>query len=130
MSKIALLSNGLVMTLISVRALLEPASFLGEYGVELTSATAFAEARSIHGGGFGALAALVWLGLFRATFRLTALRVAAFVMLGLALARLVGVVVDGATDAATSRAVIVEGILGSLALIALWRGGEARANRD
>jgi len=129
-SKFALFLNGLVMTLISVRALFEPASFLGEYGVELTSATAFAEARSIHGGGFGALAVLVWLGLVRPTFQLTALRAAAFVMLGLALARLVGVVVDGATDAATARAVIVEGVLGSLALIGLWRRGAAVANVD
>ncbi len=121
MSKVALVLNGLVMTMICVRSLASPESFLGEYGVHLSSATALAEARSIHGGGFGALALLAWLGLFRADFRVTGLRVAAFVMLGLAAGRLVGVVVDGATDSVTWTATVVELVLGGLAVVALRR---------
>lgn len=121
MSKVALVLNGLVMTMICVRALFGPESFLGEYGVELPTATALAEARSIHGGAFGALAILVWLGLFRSDFRVTALRAAGFVMVGLAAGRLVGIVVDGATDVATLRATAGEAVLGGLALGALLR---------
>ena len=121
MSQVALVLNGLVMTMICIRALFTPESFLGEFGVELSSATALAEARSIHGGAFGALAILVWLGLLRSNFRITALRVAAFVMLGLAFGRLVGVVVDGATDSSTVTALVAEAVLGCLALIGLAR---------
>ena len=121
MTKVALVLNGLVMTMICVRSLLGPEDFLGAYGVQLPSATALAEARSIHGGGFGALAILAWLGLFRPDFRITGLRVAGFVMLGLAAGRLVGVFVDGATDSATWTATIVELVLGGLAVIALRR---------
>lgn len=121
MSKAALVLNGLVMTMICIRALFAPETFLGEFGVELSSPTALAEARSIHGGAFGALAILVWLGLFRSNFRFTGLRVAAFVMLGLALGRLVGLVVDGATGSTTVTALIGETVLGCLALIGLVR---------
>ena len=121
MSKAALILNGLIMTMICIRALFGPESFLGEYGVELPTATALAEARSIHGGAFGALAILVWLGVFRSDFRITALRAAGFVMLGLAFGRLVGVVIDGATDSGTLTAMIAEAVLGGLALGALMR---------
>ena len=130
MSKLALVLNGLVMTLIAIRSLVGPEAFLGEYGVHLTSATALAEARSIHGGGFGALALLAWLGLFRADFRRTGLRVAAFVMLGLAVGRVVGVVVDGAIDSLTLGATVVEVVLGGLAVIALRREGEGPFSAD
>jgi len=120
-SQVALVLNGLIMTMICIRALFTPETFLGEYGVELPTATALAEARSIHGGAFGALAILVWLGLFRSNFRITALRAAAFVMLGLAFGRFVGVVVDGATNSATLTAAVGEAVLGGLALGALLR---------
>ena len=121
MSKVALVLNGLVMTMICVRSLVGPEAFLGEFGVQLPSAMALAEARSIHGGGFGALALLAWLGLFRSDFRVTGLRAAGFVMLGLAVGRLVGVFVDGATDSGTLMAVAVEVVLGGLAVAALRR---------
>jgi len=121
LSKVALVLNGLVMTMICVRSLVGPEAFLGQYGVHLSSATALAEARSIHGGGFGALALLVWVGLFRADFRVTGLRVAGFVMLGLAAGRLVGVAVDGATDSVTLTATLGELVLGGLAVAALRR---------
>ena len=89
MSRVALVLNGLILTMIGVRAMLTPAAFLGQYGIELPSAMALAEARSIHGGGFGALAILMGLGLLRTRLRIPALSAAAFVMLGLALGRLV-----------------------------------------
>ncbi len=125
MSRVALVLNGLIMTMIGVRALLTPAAFLGQYGIELPSAMALAEARSIHGGAFGALAILMWLGLLRSNFRITALCAAAFVMLGLAVGRLVGIVVDGATDSGTLVATVVEVVLGGLALAALMRENTA-----
>ena len=125
MSRVALVLNGLIMTMIGVRALLTPAAFLGQYGIELPSAMALAEARSIHGGAFGALAILMWLGLLRSNFRVTALWAAAFVMLGLAVGRLVGIVVDGATDSGTLVATVVEVVLGGLALAALMRENTA-----
>ena len=125
MSRVALVLNGLILTMIGVRALLTPAAFLGQYGIELPSAMALAEARSIHGGAFGALAILMWLGLLRSNFRVTALWAAAFVMLGLAVGRLVGIVVDGATDSGTLVATVVEVVLGGLALAALMRENTA-----
>ena len=125
MSRVALVLNGVIMTMIGIRAVFTPVSFMGEYGVELSSATAIAEARSIHGGGFAALAMLMWLGLLRANFRITALRAAAFVMLGLAAGRLVGVVVDGATDSGTLAATVGEVVLGGLAVAALTRENTA-----
>ena len=125
MSRVALVLNGLIMTMIGVRALLTPAAFLGQYGIELPSAMALAEARSIHGGAFGALAILMWLGLLRSNFRVTALCAAAFVMLGLAGGRLVGIVVDRATDSGTLVATVVEVVLGGLALAALMRENTA-----
>ncbi len=125
MSRVALVLNGLIMTMIGVRALLTPAAFLGQYGIELPSAMALAEARSIHGGAFGALAILMWLGLLRSNFRVTALWAAAFVMLGLAVGRLVGIVVDDATDSGTLVATVVEVVLGGLALAALMRENTA-----
>jgi len=73
MSRVVLVLNGLVMTMIGVRSLFTPAAFLGSFGVELPSAMALAEARSIHGGGFAALAVLMWLGLLRPDLRITAL---------------------------------------------------------
>jgi hypothetical protein len=121
MSRVVLVLNGLVMTMIGVRSLFTPAAFLGGFGVELPSAMALAEARSIHGGGFAALAVLMWLGLLRPDLRITALRAAAFVMWGLALGRLVGIVVDGATDSNTIVATVAEALLGSLAAAALMR---------
>ena len=45
-------------------------------------------------------------------FRVTALRAAGFVMVGLAAGRLVGIVVDGATDVAPLRATAGEAVLG------------------
>ncbi|HJO22757.1 MAG: DUF4345 domain-containing protein [Myxococcota bacterium] len=129
MSQVALILNGLIMTMIGIRGLVAPGAFLGDYGVELTSVTAIAEARSIHGGAFAALAILMWLGLLRSSFRITALRAAAFVMLGLAFGRLVGVAVDGATDSATLVATIGETVLGGLALIALVRGDGTSSTR-
>ena len=59
MSRVVLVLNGLVMTMISVRSLFTPAAFLGVFGVKLPSAMALAEARSIHGDGFAALAVLI-----------------------------------------------------------------------
>ena len=125
MSRIALVLNGLICTMIAVRALSGPDVFLGEFGVELTSAMAFAEARSIHGGGFAGIAIVVWLGLFRPEFRSAALLAAAAVMLGLAFGRAVGIVVDGATDGTTLQATVAEAVLGGLALAALLRERKA-----
>ena len=125
LSRVALVLNGLSLTMIGVRAMLTPAAFLGQYGIELPSAMALAEARSIHGGGFGALAILMWLGLLRTRLRIPALSAAAFVMLGLALGRLVGSVVDGATDSTTLVATVGEALLGGLAVVALMRENAA-----
>jgi hypothetical protein len=114
------------MTMIGVRALFTPEAFLGEFDVALGSAKALAEARSIHGGSFGALAILMWLGLARPSYRTSALHAAAFVMLGLAAGRLFGIVVDGATGSDTVVATIAEAVLGGLAVAALLRGGSGR----
>ena len=121
MSKIALVLNGLVMTMIGVRGLFAPEAFLGEFGVVLPTPSAFGEARAAHGGVFGALALLAWLGLFRADFRVTALRAAAFVMFGLAAGRVLAFFLDGATDSQSVIATIAELVLGGLASAALAR---------
>ena len=121
MLKLALIANGIIMTLIGLQALFTPAGFLGDYGVDLPSASALAEARSIHGGGFSALGLLMWLGLLWKEFRLTALRTAAFFMIGLAFGRTLGIVFDGAFDFNTFFSTAVEIILGVLAIMALQR---------
>ena len=125
MSRVALVLNGLIMTMIGIRATFTPVEFLGQYGVDLTSAMALAEARSIHGGGFGALAILMWLGLFLPGFRRGALLAATFVMLGLAAGRTVGIVIDEATDTSTLVATVGELVLGGVALLGLQRENAA-----
>ncbi len=45
MTKFALVLNGLVMTMLGIRGLFTPDAFLAQWDVELSSATAFAEAR-------------------------------------------------------------------------------------
>ena len=128
MSRVALVLNGLVLTMVGVSTLSLPAAMLANFEVDLPSAMALAHARSIQGGGFVALATLMWLGLLRPNLRMTALRVAAFVMWGFALGRLVGIVVDGATDSSTVFGTVVEVLLGSLAAAALMREGPATSD--
>lgn len=127
-SRVALFLNGLVMTMIGLRGLFGPEAFLGEFGVVLPTPTALGEARAAHGGVFGALAVLVWLGLFRPDFRITALRVAAFVMLGLAVGRVLAFFVDGATESQSVIATVAEIVLGGLAFAGLTREGTNAAS--
>jgi hypothetical protein len=124
MSRFVLVLNGLVFSMIGLGNLLVPARFLGRFGVELPSAMALAEARAVHGGGYAALAILMGLGLSRPGFRITALRAAAFIMLGLAFGRLLGILVDGATDGSTIVATAGEALFGGLAVAALRREGQ------
>jgi len=123
MARIVLILHGLVFTGIGLGNLLVPATFLGEFGVELTSAAALAEARAVHGGGYAALAVLMFLGLGRPGFRVPALCAAAFIMGGLAFGRFLGLVVDGATDLNTVVATVGEAVFAGLAIAALRREG-------
>lgn len=120
MTRAALILNGLVLSFIALRMLFAPAEFLAEFGVELTSATALAEARSIHGGGIAAIAALIWLGLFNSDWTAASLLVAAAFLLALTVGRAVGIVVDGATDSLTITATVAEFLLGGFAAVALY----------
>ena len=128
MSRIALVLNGLVFTLIGVMTLLDPAGMLASFDIELSSPVALAHERSIQGGAMASAGVLMWLGLMRPDFRRPALIAAAFVMWGYALGRLLGVIVDGATDSAVLGGVGIEALLGSLAVVALRR--EALATSD
>ena len=130
MTRAALILNGLVLSFIALRMLLTPAEFLAEFGVALTSATALAEARSIHGGGIAAIAALIWLGLFNAKWTATGLLAAAVFLLALTVGRAIGIVVDGATDSLTITATVAEFLLGSLAAIALFFHQRSAAAAD
>ena len=121
MTRIALILNGAIMTIIGLNALIRPEAFLGQYGVQLPSAMALAEARSIHGGGFLAMAILMWLGLARRRFRVIAVGAAAFMMTGMALGRLFGVVAGGATAPLTLIATFAEALLGGVAFAGLAR---------
>lgn len=120
MNRAVIFINGLILSVIALRMLFAPAEFLAQFGVELTSATALAEARSIHGGGIAAIALLVWLALFNSKWTTTGLAAAAFFLLGLAIGRAIGIFVDGATDSLTITATVAEFLLGGLAAIALF----------
>ena len=123
MSRIVLILNGLVFSMIGLGNLFVPATFLGRFGVQLSSPIALAEARAVHGGGYAALAILMGLGWVRPDFRVTALRAVAFIMWGLAVGRLLGILVDGATDGITIVATAGEALFGVLAVAALRREG-------
>ena len=121
MSPIALVLNGSVFTLVGVMTLLDPAFMLASFDIELSNPVALAHERSIQGGGMASAGVLMWLGLMRLDFRRPALVAAAFVMWGFALGRLLGVIVDGATDSAVLSGAGIEVLLGSLAAVALRR---------
>ena len=121
MSRIALVLNGLIFTLVGVLTLLDPVAMLANFDVVLANPVALAHERSIQGGGMASAGVLMWLGLMRGDFRRPALVAAAFVMWGFALGRLLGVIVDGATDAAVLGGMGMEALLGSLAAVALRR---------
>ena len=120
-SRVALVLNGLVFTLIGVQTLLDPAGALVSFDIELATPTALAHERSIQGGGMAAAGVLMWLGLLRADFRRPALVAATFVMWGFALGRLLGVIVDGATESLVLSGTLIEASLGSVAAVALRR---------
>ena len=121
MSRIALVLNGLVFTGVGLMTVFDPAGMLAGFNIELLSPAALAHERSIQGGGMASAGVLMWLGLLRPDFRRSALVAAAFVMWGFALGRLLGVIVDGATEPAVLAGVGIEAMLGSLAVVALRR---------
>ena len=121
MSRIALILNGLVLTVVGVQTLLDPSGMLANQSIELSNPTALAHQRSIQGGGMASVGVLMWLGLLRPDFRRPALVAAAFVMWGFALGRLLGVVADGATESVVLLGTGIEALMGSLAAVALWR---------
>ena len=121
MSRAALVLNGLVFTFVGGMTLFDPAGMLAGFGIALPDATALAHERSIQGGGMLASGVLMWLGLARTDYRRPALVAAAFVMGGFAFGRLVGVVVDGATEPAILAGTTIEALLGGLACLALRR---------
>lgn len=128
MTRIALILNGLIFTLVGVLTLVDPAAMLGNFDIALSNPVALAHERSIQGGGMASAGVLMWLGLMRREFRRPALVAAAFVMWGFALGRLLGVVVDGATGSAVLGGAGIEALLGSLAVVALRR--EALGTHD
>jgi hypothetical protein len=119
--RIALVLNGLIFTLVGVQTLLDPAAMLANFDIELLNPAALAHERSIQGGGMASVGVLMWLGLLRPDFRRPALVAAAFVMWGFALGRLLGVIVDGATESVVLFGTGMEALLGSLAVVALMR---------
>ncbi len=128
MSRIALVLNGLMFTLVGVMTLVDPAAMLANFDIELPNPVALAHERSIQGGGMASAGVLMWLGLLRPGFRRPALVAAAFVMWGFALGRLLGVIVDGTTEFVVLAGTGMEALLGSLAAVALTR--EERATSD
>ena len=121
MSRVALILNGLVFTGVGLATLIDPAGMLASFKIALVEPTALAHVRSIQGGGMASAGVLMWLGYLRADFRRPALVAAAFVMSGFALGRIVGVLLDGATDFSVLSGAGIEALLGSLALFALRR---------
>ncbi len=121
MSRVALVLNGLIFTMVGVLTLLDPATMLANFGIVLPNPVALAHERSIQGGGMAAAGVLMWLGLLRPNFRRPALVAAAFVMWGFALGRMLGVIVDGATESLVLFGAGMEALLGSLAVVALRR---------
>ena len=121
MARVALVLNGLVFTGIGVLTLIDPASMLASFAVDLPTPVALAHLRSIQGGGMAGAGALMWLGLLRRGFRRPALIAAICVMWGFALGRLLGVLVDGATEPAILSGAAIEALLGGLAAVALQR---------
>ncbi len=121
MSRIALVLCGLVFTLVGGMTLFDPAGMLASFAVELSNPTALAHERSIQGGGMASAGVLMWLGLLRPNFRRPALVAATFVMWGFALGRILGAIVDGATEPVVLFGAGMEALLGSLAAVALRR---------
>jgi len=117
-----------MFTLVGVMTLLDPVAMLASFDIELPNPMALAHERSIQGGGMASAGVLMWLGLLRPDFRRPALVAAAFVMWGFALGRLLGVIVDGATESAVLAGTWMEALLGSLAAVALRREESARSD--
>lgn len=130
MSRIALVLNGLVFTLVGGLTLLDPSAMLASFDVVLPNPASLAHERSIQGGGMASAGVLMWLGLMRLDFRRSALIAAAFIMWGFALGRLLGVILDGATDAVVLGGAGMEALLGSLAVVALRQEARVTSASD
>jgi peptidoglycan/LPS O-acetylase OafA/YrhL len=91
---------------------------LNGVGVELTSPTAFAEIRGFYGGLELGVAMFLALSASRPTWMQPALFAQAAILGGVALGRLAGVFVDGATDGFTLGLMSMEAAGSALAIVA------------
>lgn len=85
-----------------------PGFLAGAAGVAATSATGTTEIRAMYGGLQAALGVLLLAAAFDARLTLAGLAAVAFVLPGLASARLLGALVDGGVDSYTIAALVFE----------------------
>lgn len=119
--RIILIVLALTLVIFGGWRLLDPVGFYSFSGLDLADEAGFLS--EVRGAGAIILISglLVGLGIFRQSWAQTSIVLAAVVFLSLGLGRLLGVVLDGSPGADIIQGMVIELILGALALVAFFK---------
>ncbi|MEL7121306.1 MAG: DUF4345 domain-containing protein [Bacteroidota bacterium] len=115
-----LILAGIIGLFVGGGLLFFPAQLQGDNGIILTSASHFSEARAPGAAMFSA-AIFAFISVFRTNWRRTALIIMSLFFLSYGLGRLLSLILDGMPAQGLFYAIIVELIMGMLAIIVLVR---------
>jgi hypothetical protein len=121
MSRILLVLFAVAWALFGIACLISPSSMLTGFGIALSGADAVTEARAMYGGAQLGLAAFLAYAARRETYFRAALLLVGLIMGGIAVARLIGVIVDGSTLVVTIGSLATELLVSGVALFAFTR---------
>lgn len=116
-AKVFLFINGVVLVLLGLRGISDPAAHLAMLDMQLPTATALAEARAMYGGSSITLGLLIAWGVVSQRWLKPALLITGVFMGGLASGRLVGAMLDGPASTITLQFL---GLEVAVCLLALW----------
>lgn len=116
-ARIFLAINALAFIALGARGIWDPVAHLALVEYQLPTPTALAEARAMYGGAHLTLGLLFFAGVFSRAWLKPALLVLAVLVGGLALGRMTGVVVDGASSAIILQFLAIET---ADCVLALW----------
>ncbi len=127
--KVVLIVLALTLVIFGGWRLVDPLGFYTFSGLEPSGdAGLLSEVRGA-GGIILGCGLVVGLGVFRPAWSRTSAALAAVVFLSLALARLLGVALDGSPGADVLQGMAIELVLGGLALVTVFTSGDARFGR-